>query len=60
MSIQLNPQITKEQFDSISSYVINDIINQKYDFDTLKHMLSEEWIERINSVWEDQMEYLTN
>lgn len=60
MSINLNPQITQEQFNIISRYVIQDILAQDYDFETLKLMLSEEWIKRVNIVFEDQMQFVSN
>lgn len=60
MSTNLNPQITKEEFVSVSRYVIDDIMKQEHDFETLKLMLSEEWIKRVNTVWEDQMQYVSN
>ena len=53
----LNPQITQEQLNSISRYVIEDILNQGYDFETLKLMLGEEWIKRVNTVFEDQFQF---
>lgn len=60
MPNNLNPQITQEQLNSISRYVIEDILNQGYDFETLKLMLSEEWIKRVNIVFEDQMQFVSN
>lgn len=60
MSNNLNPQITQEQLNLISRYVIEDILNQGYDFETLKLMLSEEWIKRVNIVFEDQMHFVSN
>lgn len=60
MSTNLNPEITQEQFRTISRYVLQDILSQEYDFETLKVMLSEEWIKRVNIVFEDQMHFASN
>lgn len=56
----LNPQISQEQLNSISRYVIEDILNQGYDFQTLKLMLTDEWVKRVNTVFEDQMQFVSN
>lgn len=51
----LNPLMTQEQFIEISRYIVNDILNSNYDFETMKRVLSEELTLRINTVWEDMM-----
>jgi len=51
----LNPLMTQEQFIEISRYIVNDILNSNYDFETKKRVLSEELTLRINTVWEDMM-----
>ena len=51
----LNPLMTQEHFIEISRYIVNDILNSNYDFETKKRVLSEELTLRINTVWEDMM-----